>query len=187
MEPDAATTPDPPQQAGDVLVTPRLRLRHVVAADAPFLLELLNEPGWLRYIGDRGVRSLDDARRYVADGPQRMYATHGLGLYLVERLADHAPLGLCGLIRRDALPDVDLGFALAERYQGQGYAYEAAAATLQYAWDRLHLPRVVAIVMPGNATSRRLLERLGMAVEGTVRLAPDAAELLLYGASATTR
>jgi RimJ/RimL family protein N-acetyltransferase len=187
MESKVAGMPDPPQRAGEVLVTARLRLRHVVDADAPFLLGLLNEPGWLRYIGDRGVRTLDDARRYVADGPQRMYATHALGLYLVERLSDHAPLGLCGLLRRETLPDVDLGFALAERYQGQGYAYEAAAATLQYAWNRLRLPRVVAIVMPGNGTSRRLLERLGMVVEGTVRLAPDAEELLLYGASATTR
>jgi RimJ/RimL family protein N-acetyltransferase len=187
MDQDAATRPEPPQQSGEVLVTPRLRLRYVVDADAPFLLDLVNEPGWLQYIGDRGVRTLDDARRYVADGPQRMYAAHGLGLYLVERLADHAPVGLCGLLRRETLPDVDLGFALAERFQGHGYAYEAAAATLQYAWDRLHLPRVVAIVMPGNATSRRLLERLGMVAEGTVRLAPDAEELLLYGVSATTR
>jgi RimJ/RimL family protein N-acetyltransferase len=177
----------PAPEAVEVLVTPRLRLRHVVESDAAFLLDLLNEPAWLRYIGDRGVRSLDDARRYVVEGPQRMYAAHGLGLYLVERLADWAPLGLCGLLRRENLADPDIGFALAARYHGQGYAREAAAATLQFAWDRLQLPRVVAIVMPVNAPSRRLLEDLGMVLERTVRLTPEAEELLLYGASATTR
>ena len=187
MDASSETRPDPSQHTVEVLVTPRLRLRHVVESDAPFLLGLLNEPGWLRYIGDRGVRTLDDARRYVVEGPQRMYAAHGVGLYLVERRADGVPLGLCGLLRRETLPDADLGFALAEQYHGQGYAQEAAEATLAYARNALGLPRVVAIVLPANAASRRLLERLGMTLEGTVRLAPSAEELLLYGTTGTTR
>ena len=91
-----------------VLESPRLRLRHVGEEDAPFILALLNDPGWLRYIGDRGVRTLADARRYIDEGPRKMYVDHGFGLYLVERRSDDVPLGLCGLIRRDTLPDLSL-------------------------------------------------------------------------------
>jgi RimJ/RimL family protein N-acetyltransferase/protein tyrosine phosphatase (PTP) superfamily phosphohydrolase (DUF442 family) len=156
-----------------VLESARLRLRHVGDEDAPFILDLLNDPGWLRYIGDRGVRTLDDARRYIAEGPRRMYSEHGYGLFLVERRDDGAPLGLCGLIRRETLPDVDIGFALAAAFRGQGYAFEAAAATLRYAREVQKLTRVVAIAMPGNLASTRLLERLGLRFERTIDFGPD--------------
>ncbi|HET7204099.1 MAG TPA: GNAT family N-acetyltransferase [Steroidobacteraceae bacterium] len=156
-----------------VLESERLRLRHVGDDDAPFILGLLNDPGWLRYIGDRGVRTLDDARRYVAEGPRRMYADHGYGLFLVERKDDGVPLGLCGLIRRDTLPDVDIGFALASKFRGQGYAFEAAAATLRYAREVHKLTRVVAIAMPENVASNRLLQRLGLRFERTIEFGPD--------------
>ena len=128
-----------------VYESPRLRMRPLVDEDAPFILELLNDPAWLRYVGDRGVRTLGDARRYIEQGPRRMYAEHGFGPYLVERKDDGASLGICGLFRRDTLPDVDVGFALAEHFRGRGYAYEAAAATLRYAREVLKLGRVVAI------------------------------------------
>ncbi|HET9694536.1 MAG TPA: GNAT family N-acetyltransferase [Steroidobacteraceae bacterium] len=164
-----------------VLESQRLRLRHVGEEDAPFILTLLNDPGWLRYIGDRGVRTLDDARRYIADGPRRMYADHGFGLFLVERKEDGASLGLCGLIRRDALPDVDIGFALAAAFRGQGYAFEAAGATLRYAREVLRLPRVVAIAMPENVESTRLLERLGLRFERTIQFGAEAETLNYYG------
>ena len=168
-----------------VLETERLRLREVADDDATFVLQLLNEPGWLRYIGDRGVRTLDDARRYLDEGPRRMYAQHGFGLWLVERKPDALQLGLCGLIRRDTLPDVDIGFALTETQQGHGYAFEAAAATLRFAREVLHLRRVIAIALPGNVASTRLLERLGLRLEGTIRLAPDKELLNLYGTPAS--
>ena len=164
-----------------VVESARLRLRHVVEHDAPFILDLLNDPDWLRYIGDRGVRSLDDARRYIADGPRRMYADHGFGLFLVERKDDGAALGMCGLIRRDALPDVDIGFALAPTFRGHGYALEAAAATLGYARQVHKLTRVVAIAMPENDASNRLLERLGMRFERTIEFGTgDAQQTLNY-------
>jgi RimJ/RimL family protein N-acetyltransferase/protein tyrosine phosphatase (PTP) superfamily phosphohydrolase (DUF442 family) len=162
----------------------RLRLRHVTDDDAPFILALLNDPGWLRYIGDRGVRTLDDARKYIAEGPRRMYAEHGFGLYLVERKADGVALGLCGLIRRDTLPDVDIGFALAEPFRGAGYAYEAAAAALRHARETLRLKRVVAIAMPENVASTRLLERLGLRFERTITFGPAAETLNYFGTTA---
>ena len=164
--------------------TPRLRLRHVTEDDAPFILTLLNDPGWLRYIGDRGVRTLDDARRYIEQGPRRMYADHGFGLFLVERKHDGTALGLCGLIRRETLPDVDIGFALAERFRGQGYACEAAAATLRHAREVLKLTRVVAIAMPENVASTRLLERLGLRFERTIIFGPAAETLNYFGTTA---
>ena len=167
-----------------VFESARLRLRHVADEDAPFILGLLNDPGWLRYIGDRGVRTLDDARKYIAEGPRRMYAEHGFGLYLVERKADGTPLGLCGLIRRDTLPDVDIGFALAEPFRGQGYAHEAAAATLRHAREALQLTRVVAIAMPANVASTRLLERLGLRFERTITFGPAAETLNYFGTTA---
>jgi RimJ/RimL family protein N-acetyltransferase/protein tyrosine phosphatase (PTP) superfamily phosphohydrolase (DUF442 family) len=164
-----------------VLESARLRLRQVDEQDAPFILALLNDPSWLRYIGDRGVRTIDDACRYIAQGPRKMYAEHGFGLFLVERKADAVPLGLCGLIRRDTLPDVDIGFALASAHRGEGYAFEAAAATLRYARETLRLPRVVAIVMPENTASTRLLERLGLRYERTIEFGPEAEKLSYYG------
>lgn len=179
------TASDPtPRPAPAVLDTPRLRLRPLGAGDAPFILALLNDPSWLRYIGDRGVRSLADARRYIVDGPQRMYAAHGYGLMLVERRADLEPLGLCGLIRRDGLPGPDIGFALLPSARRQGLAWEAAHATLADARVTHGLERVVAITTPDNGASQRLLTRLGLRCEGRVRLGEDPAELHLYSTTA---
>jgi len=164
--------------------TERLRLRRLDADDAPFVLRLVNEPSWLRFIGDRGVHDLDGARRYIAEGPQRLYANHGFGLFLVERRSDALPLGMCGLIKRDTLPDVDIGFAFLPEHWSQGYAREAAEATLQYARDRHRLPRVIAITSLDNVASGRLLERIGLQLEGTVCLPGSNEEVRLFG---TTR
>ena len=152
-----------------VLETDRLVLRHLAHNDAPFVVELLNDPDWLRFIGDRGVRTLQQAADYIGAGPVRMYAQHGFGLYLVERKADGAPIGLCGLVKRDFLDDVDLGFAFLPRYRGEGYAFEAAAGVLRYAAGPLMRTRVVAITAQDNERSARLLEKLGFRFE---RLAP---------------
>ena len=164
--------------------TERLRLRRLDADDASFVLRLVNEPSWLRFIGDRGVHDLDGARRYIADGPQHQYARYGFGLFLVERRGDALPLGMCGLIKRDTLPDVDIGFAFLPEHWSQGYAREAAEATLQYARDRHRLPRVIAITSLDNVASGRLLERIGLQLEGIVRLAGSNEEVRLFG---TTR
>lgn len=162
------------------LLTPRSRLRPLALTDDAFILQLLNEPGWLRFIGDKGVRSLEDARRYIETGPRAMYARHGFGLLLVERLDDGVPMGLCGLIKRDTLPDVDIGFAFRPAFGGQGYALEAATAVMAHAREVLGLRRVVAITTPDNAASARLLEKLGMRLEGLVRMPPKNEELRLF-------
>ena len=167
-----AQSRDEPSQA-IVIETERLVLRRLDPDDAPFILALVNDPDWLRHIGDKNVRSLDDARAYLANGPIDMYAKHGFGLFAVERREDGALIGMCGLIKRDTLRDVDIGFAYLPAYRAQGYAREAAAATLAYARDVLKLPRVVAIVSPANHASARLLERIGLRYECAVRPAED--------------
>lgn len=163
--------------------TDRLYLRHMCADDAAFILELVNDPAWLEFIGDRGVRHLDDARHYIAHGPVAMVQRHGFGLSVVIRKADLAPLGICGLLKRDTLEDVDLGFALLARYRGQSYAREAAMATVAYGLGSLGLKRIVAITKPGNARSIHLLESLGFTHEGMVNLTPGEPPVCLLALS----
>jgi len=148
-----------------VTETQRLQLHRFDANDAAFVLQLVNEPSWLEFIGDKGVRTLDDARAYIANGPAVMYASHGHGLYRVELKSTGEVIGMCGLIKRDTLPDVDIGYAFLPAHWGQGYAEEATRATLAHARDALGLARVVAIVTPTNARSIRLLEKIGLRYE----------------------
>lgn len=149
-----------------LLETARLRLRRFTTGDAAFVLALLTDPQWLRFIGDRGVRDEDGARAYLEKGPIAMYRRHGFGSWLVERKVDGMPVGMCGLIQRDTLPDVDLGFAFLPEHRGQGYAFEAAQASLDYGRRVYRLQRIVAIATPENTASSRLLERLGFRREG---------------------
>ena len=167
-----------------VLETERLELHELELGDAGFVLELLNDPTWLASLPDRGVRTLDDARGYLEREPLAMYAAHGMGLWRVDSKDTGEALGICGLLRREFLDDVDLGFALLERHQGRGYALEAARGCLEEA-RRRGLARVVAITTDDNAASRGLLERLGFALDGEVRAAPDAEPLLLYAVGLT--
>lgn len=128
----------------------------------------MNDADWLRHIGDRGVHALADAERYLREGPLTSYAEHGFGLWCVETLQSRCAIGLCGLLKRPSLDHVDLGFAYLPAHRGQGYAEEAARATLAYAYGALALPKVVAIVSPANTRSIRLLERLGMCASHTL-------------------
>jgi RimJ/RimL family protein N-acetyltransferase len=164
-----------------VLETTRLRLSELSLEDAPFIFDLVNQPSWLRFIGDKKVHSLDDARRYISDGPRTMYAHRGFGLYRVELKDGSVPIGMCGLIKRDTLDDVDIGFAFLPQYWGRGYALEAAAATMDHGRRVLGLPRIVAIVSPDNESSIRLLEKLGLRYQRMIRLASDADEVQLFG------
>lgn len=165
--------PDP------ILETDRLILRRLSPDDdAQFIFELVNDPDWIRYIGERNVRSLDDARRYILNGPVAMYEKFGFGLWRTELKESGLPIGICGLIRRDNLDDIDVGFAFLRDHRAKGYAYEAAAATLQYGQNVLGLKRIVAITTPDNAISGRLLERLGLHYERMIRLGED--ELRLF-------
>lgn len=165
--------------AATVLETERLRLREFVPEDAAFILELVNEPDWLRFIGDRGIRDLEAARRYIADGPRAMQARLGFSLWCVESRQDGRPLGMCGLIKRDTLEHVDIGFAFLARHRGRGYAREAAAATLQHA-RTLGLGRLAAITDPANLRSIRLLEMLGFEAAGQRQLTPETPAVSLF-------
>lgn len=162
------------------LETPRLILRELTTADAAFMLALLNDEAFVRYIGDRGVRTEDDARKYLQDGTIASYHEHGYGMYLMLRRDDGASIGVCGLVRRDGLEAPDLGFALLPPYRAAGYASEACKVVLQHARDNLNVGRLLAIATPDNAASAALLRRLGMQVEDRVRLPGDDTELDLY-------
>ena len=162
-----------------VLETPRLVLRRISTDDAAFMLELLNDPAFLQLIGDRGVRTLEDARAYILSGPVASYARFGFGLNLVTLAGLGAPIGICGLLQRDTLEDPDIGFALLPAFRGQGYAIEAAAAVMEYGKRAFALERIVAVLSPGNTGSRRLLLQLGMRFERMVRLAEGGPELEL--------
>jgi RimJ/RimL family protein N-acetyltransferase len=164
-----------------VLETDRLILRWLSPDDAGFVLQLLNEPSWLRFIGDKGVRTIDNARSYILQGPVEMYSRLGFGLYLVELKQQVVSIGICGLIKRDSLEDVDIGFAFLPQYWGSGYAYEAASAVMQYGNKVLGLNRIVAITSADNARSVRLLEKLGLRFEEMVKLSPDSEEVSLFG------
>ncbi len=145
------------------LETDRLTLRHLsVERDLQFILRLLNEPSFLRYIGDKGVRTLDDARQYLLTGPIASYEKHGFGLYLVQLKQSETSVGICGLIKRDMLPDVDIGFALLPEFWNNGYAAEAAAAVMSFATSSLGISRIVAITEPTNEASARVLQKVGL-------------------------
>ncbi len=163
-----------------VLETQRLTLRELTAGDAPFILKLLNEAGFLEFIGDKGVRSHADARQYIARGPVDSYRRHGFGLYLTSLRDAGTPIGICGLVKRDALPDVDLGFAFLSDYWSKGYASEAAAAVLRHGKTVLGLKRIVAITALENRGSMAVLEKIGLRLEGRIRLAQQGPELNLY-------
>src|SRR6266404_4548228 len=165
-----------------VIETDRLRLRRLSLDDAEFVLRLLNEPSFIQNIGDRGVRSMDDARGYIVKGPITSYEKFGFGLWMVETRSPIVPIGICGLLKRDALEDVDIGYALVPEFWSQGYALESAAAVVSYAGEKLGLKRVVAVTNSDNERSIRLLEKMGFKYERMVRLSEDAPEIKLFAA-----
>jgi ribosomal-protein-alanine N-acetyltransferase len=149
-----------------IATTDRLRLRALDEGDAAFALELLNDPDFLAHIGDKGVRTREDARAYLCNGPLASYAAHGFGLWGVEPREGGALLGMCGLLQRDWLEAPDIGYAFLPAVRGRGIAREAAQATLDVARSRFGARRVLAIVNPGNAASIRLLESVGFVADG---------------------
>lgn len=165
-----------------LIETQRLQLRRLLPEDAPFILQLLNEPSFIRHIGDKGVRSMEDAREYILNGPVRSYAKHRFGLYLVEKKGSHAAIGVCGLIKRTFLDSPDIGFAFLPEYWGKGYATEAAAAVMKYARNHLQIDTVVALVAPDNTGSMRVLEKLGLHYSRNVKPPAPIPESLLFTA-----
>lgn len=148
-------------------------------ADAPFILALLNEPSFLRFIGDKKVRTVQDAEQYILNGPVSSYNRNGFGLCLVELKETHTPIGMCGLLKRDELPHADIGFAFMPDFWNKGFAYEAAAAVMNDARERLKLKRVLAITNQDNESSIKLLQKLGFKFERLIKMSTDSAELFL--------
>lgn len=168
-------------ESGKILETERLRLRKVTANDAEFVLKLLNQPSFKRYIGDRDVRTLEQAREYIATRFTESYIKNGFGLYLSELKQDGTPIGLCGFVRRDTLPDPDIGFALLPQFERQGYAYEAASAAMEYGRAQLGLRRVLAITTLDNQSSGRLLAKIGLAFEREIVIGDETLKLFSTG------
>jgi len=166
-----------------ILETERLVIRRLSADDAEFILALLNEPSFLRYIGDKGVRNIADAVRYIQTGPLASYERFGFGIYLVELKESGEPIGMCGLIKRETLPDVDIGFAFLPNFWSRGFAFEAAAAVLNYGRAVLGLRRIVAITSPDNDPSAKLLEKIGLRFERLIKLGDDPSEVRLFVSS----
>ncbi|WP_242270519.1 GNAT family N-acetyltransferase [Bacillus cereus group sp. BfR-BA-01310] len=162
--------------------TERLILRWFDVKDAPFILELVNDPAWIQFIGDKGVRNLEDAKNYILNGPVDMYNKIGFGLYLVERKEDLTPLGMCGLIKRDSLEDIDIGFAFLEKFRSKGYGYESASAVMEYGKNELGLKRIVAITSIDNADSGKLLEKVGLRFEKIISGSGEDLKLFGYNA-----
>lgn len=173
-----ARSPHPPGAVR--LTTARLVLREPDDGDLPFLLELLNDAGFIRFIADRGVRTLEQAREYLHGRLLPHFRMHGFGAFVVERRDDGERLGLCTLISRDTLPDVDIGYAFLARFTGQGYALEGSRALLDHARGTLGMARVIAIANQDNTRSARLLGKLGLRHEGRVRLEAETEELDLF-------
>ncbi len=167
-----------------ILRTERLALSELSFDDAEFIVELLNDESFLRFIGDKRVRNTADAQEYLRNGPMDSYRRHGFGLYLVRRVSDATRIGICGLLRRDGLDDPDVGFALLPDFRGCGYAFESASAVVDHARTGLGLKRILGITNPDNHGSIRLLEKAGFGFERRMRLSEDAAEINLYSIEA---
>jgi len=163
-----------------VIETERLILRKLSTDDAKFILDLLNQPSFIHFIGDRGVRNLEDARQYILKGAVTSYERFGFGLYLTLLKEDQVPIGICGLVKRDTFKDADIGFAFLPQYWSMGYAFESASAVLAYATNVLGLKQVLGITTPDNQRSIHVLEKIGLKFEKMVRLPKDDVELKLF-------
>jgi [ribosomal protein S5]-alanine N-acetyltransferase len=172
-----------------VATTTRLHIRHALPDDASFILELLNTPGWLRFIGNRNIATLDDAMGYLQERVFASYEQFGHGLNTIT-LLDGTPVGLSGILKRDSLPLPDIGFAFLPQYNGKGYAYESATAILQDAHTRLGYTQMAAITDQDNVPSINLLKKLGFALEKLIQLPGESIELNYFvkglGAAATS-
>ena len=171
--------PDWPDTSRDAIKTSRLTIRRLTLADATFIYDLVNQPSWLEFIGDKGVNSLHDAETYIQSIVD-MYQKFGFGLYRVELGASSEAIGICGLVKRDSLQDFDIGFALLSQHEGNGYAFESATAILQQAKDAFNLPRIAAICTPNNHASIKLIEKLGFQLEPSTSLDPNGKPLNLF-------
>ena len=163
-----------------ILETERLILREIVESDAEFILDLLNQPSFIKYIGDRNVRTLKDAREFIENRYRQSYLEHGFGLYTVELKENETPIGICGFVKRDSLPDADIGFAFLPQFERRGYAFESADAIMKYGREVFGLKCVLAVTTQDNESSAKLLGKIGLKFERLIRLPYDNEELKLF-------
>ena len=163
-----------------VIETERVVLRKFTIDDAAFMLEMLNTPTWLRFIGDRNVKTLEEAENYLLNGNIRSYQEYGFGFYVVVIKETQESIGICGIVKREGLEDVDIGFAFFQQFMVKGYGYEAGSATLNYALNDLKIKKIVAIVDPENVVSIALLKKIGLQFEKMIQLSPKGIELMLF-------
>ncbi len=185
-----------------IIETSRLILREIVETDSAFILDLLNQPSFIKYVGDRNVRTIEETEIFIANRLANSYAENGFGLYAVELNAEFGTtadartiafeiqnpkskiqnllIGICGFVKRDTLPDADIGFAFLPQFCGKGFAFEAAEAMMRYGKTELSLRRVLAITTQNNETSGKLLKKLGFKFERLIKLPHDAEELKLF-------
>lgn len=164
----------------EILRTNRLLLSEFSTKDDAFILKLVNTPSWLEFIGDKKVKNLEDAKNYLINGPMASYRENGFGLYLVQLKSNKTPIGMCGLVNRPTLKDVDIGFALLPEYEGKGFGFESALATMEYAQKELNLEKIVAITSKHNGRSQKLLERIGLKFEKLIESDKEGEELMFY-------
>ncbi|MGI9271007.1 MAG: GNAT family N-acetyltransferase [Woeseiaceae bacterium] len=162
------------------LETRRLSMRWLTLADADLMLAIWNDPAFVQHVGDRGIRTIDQANETLSDGAFKLYEDYGYGPYRVALASDDTEIGTCGLFRREGFEDPDIGYSILPAYCGHGFAYEAANAVLAYARSELKLPRITAFISPGNAPSIGLAEKLGLRFERTARLAGEDSDVSLY-------
>jgi RimJ/RimL family protein N-acetyltransferase len=160
--------------------TPRLFISEFQSQDAAFYLELLNSPKWIQNIGDRNLKSVEDAEKYLIEKTIPAYKKQGFGFYKITLKKNNKPIGTCGLIKRDELKHVDIGFALLPGYEGQGFGLESSQAILELAQSKFHLETIYGITLEQNLESIKLLEKLGLTFEKKIHPFEDNKELLLF-------
>ena len=162
------------------LETERLWLRRITLEDAGLMLAVWNDPRFIRHVGDRGIRTIEEAHDALRSGAFRLYQDYGYGPYSLTRKTDGTQVGICGLFKRDILDHPDIGFAVLPDHCGQGIAGEAAAEVVRHAREDLELAELAGIVSPGNAASISLLEKLGLRRNGTITMPGETEAVCLY-------
>ena len=166
-----------------ILKTSRLYLSKINKKDASFLYQLMNDPDWILNIGDRQINNLEDAENFIANRFIKSYKENGFGFYILRLIEDDSPIGICGLIKRDGLDHVDIGYALMPEFRGNGYAFEAAKVVYTYGLNHFKLDKIVAIVNSGNKKSEQILEKLGLQFEKMITLPNETKEIQLFSPS----
>lgn len=163
-----------------LITTDRLLIRKFNLDDAGFIFILLNSETWIKYIGNRNIKNLEDAKNYIVNSPLYFYQKFGFGPYLVALKDTYEPVGMCSLIKRDTLEEVDLGFAYLDPFIGKGFAYEASKAIIEFSKNTLALKKLVAITLPDNTPSIKLLEKLGFHYQNRIQFPNEKEELMLF-------